>query len=170
MYRNAASGLVLLVLSLGYYMAADAMPASILDTTVPSSAFPKLLAIAGAILSVALIVQNILVVATHGQIAQEEEEPAGDRWFAHKRALGLLAIVVAFILALETIGYPLAVGLLILAVSRYQGYPLSLTSVLVAVGGGLFFWLFFMVFLGIHMPLGIFSRIFASAETFLPFA
>jgi hypothetical protein len=161
MFTNAASGLFLLILSAGYYFAADAMPSSILDTTVTSSAFPKMLALAGGFLSIALIVQNFVAVAAAGRsaAAKEPEEGGGANWSAHRRALGLLAIVLCFVLALEVVGYPVAIGLLILAVSVYQGYPLSKLSVAVAIGGGLFFWLFFMVLLGIHMPLGIWTKL-----------
>jgi hypothetical protein len=167
MFTNAASGLFLLILSAGYYFAADAMPSSILDTTVPSSAFPKLLALAGGFLSIALIVQNFVAVAAAGRgapakgPAKEPEEGGLNNWSAHRSALGLLAIVLCFVLALEVVGYPVAIGLLILAVSVYQGYPLSKLSVAVAIGGGLFFWLFFMVLLGIHMPLGIWTKLAA---------
>jgi hypothetical protein len=170
MFKNAGAGALLLALSIGYYMSADAMPSSILDTTVTSSAFPKLLAILGAILSLVLIAENIFKVAIAGRSASvASEEPQESFWNQHKRALGLLAIVALFILAVEVVGYPLSIGLLILAVSVYQGYPLSLTSVAVAVGGGLFFWLFFMVLLGIHMPLGIFGKIFAGLPPLLSF-
>lgn len=170
MFKNAGAGAVLLVLSLGYYMAADAMPSSILDTTVPSSAFPKLLAILGAVLSAALIVQNIFVVATAGRPAADPDEPQESFWQQHRRAVGLLAIVAAFIAALEIVGYPVSIGLLILGVSVYQGYPLSWLSVGVAVLGALFFWLFFMVLLGIHMPLGIVGKLFAGTGPHFPFA
>jgi|LNFM01.1.fsa_nt_gb hypothetical protein len=172
MFANAISGLVLLCLSVGYYLTADAMPSSILDTTVTSAAFPKLLAIAGGLLSSALIIQNLVSWRLSARPASasspDPDVPDIFNWTAHRRALGLLGIVTIFIIALEVVGYPAAIGLLILAVSVYQGYRLSLLSVAVAVGGALFFWLFFMVFLGIHMPLGIFSRF--AASHFLPFA
>jgi hypothetical protein len=173
MLANLVSGSVLLVLSIAYYVSAAAMPPSILDTTVPSSAFPKLLALCGAVLSVALIGQalysaGLAKARPSGAVPEERKEP-GRLWFEHKRALGLLGIVLLFVLALELVGYPVAIGLLILAVSRYGGYPLSAMSVAVAIGGGLFFWLFFMVLLGIHMPLGLWSRLFAAAHG-LPFA
>jgi putative tricarboxylic transport membrane protein len=170
MFKNAGAGAVLLVLSLGYYMAADAMPTSILDTTVPSSAFPKLLAILGAVLSATLIVQNIVTVATAGRPAADPDEPQLSFWEQHRRALGLLAIVGAFIVALEIVGYPVSIGLLILTISVYQGYPLSPMSAGIAILGGLFFWLFFMVLLGIHMPLGIVGKLFAGAGLHFPFA
>jgi putative tricarboxylic transport membrane protein len=172
MLANLISGGVLLALCIAYYLSAAAMPPSILDTTVPSSAFPKVLAICGALLSVALIGQALfsasLAKPRPADTLPAPKEP-GRLWYEHKRALGLLGIVLLFVLALEIVGYPVAIGLLILAVSRYGGYPLSAMSLAVAVGGGLFFWLFFMVLLGIHMPLGFWSRLFAAAQG-LPFA
>ncbi len=156
MVTNVISGLVLFALSVGYYLAADAMPTSILDTMVPSSAFPKLLACAGMLFSAALIAQSFVAwrfVGVRSSDGGEFVEPI--EWHRHVKAFGLLAISLLFILALETIGYPLAIGLLILVVSRYQGYPISATSIGVAVIGAFAFWLFFVAFLGIHMPLGI---------------
>lgn len=170
MFKNAGAGAVLLVLSIGYYMSANAMPSSILDTTVTSSAFPKLLSILGAVLSLALIAENFFKVALAGRSAAASEEPQESFWQQHRRALGLLAIVLLFVLALEVVGYPVSIGLLILAVSLFQGYPLSLTSAAVAIAGGLLFWLFFMVLLGIHMPLGIFGKLFAGGQLHFPFA
>ena len=161
MFTNAIAGLVLLALSVGYYLAADAMPASFLDTTVTSAAFPKFLAIGGGFLSVALIVQNLAawrLVRKSASPSDEVEHPELFNWTAHRRAVGLLAIVAAFVVAIEFVGYPVAIGLLILSVSVYQGYRFSWVPVAVAVAGGLLFWLFFMVLLGVHMPLGIFSQ------------
>jgi hypothetical protein len=43
-------------------------------------------------------------------------------------------------------------------------------SVGVALMGGLLFWLFFMVLLGIHMPLGIFGKIVAGGHLHFPIA
>lgn len=162
--KNIASGIFLLALSVGYYLTAAGMPTSILDTTVNSAAFPKLLGIAGAVFSLILIVQGVLayrVSANEAPLEDTYEEPPELRWRPHQRAFGLLIIVCLFIVALELVGYPTAIAALILAVSIYQGIPLSWVSVAVALGGGVFFWLFFMVFLGIHMPLGIWSYLAA---------
>jgi len=162
--KNIASGIFLLALSVGYYLAAAKMPTSILDTTVTSAAFPRLLGIAGAIFSLVLIVQGLLAYrasANGAPLEDDIEEPADIRWRPHLRALGLLVIVCLFIVALEVVGYPTAVAALILAVSIYGGYPFSWTSAAVSIGGGVFFWLFFMVFLGIHMPLGIWGYVAA---------
>jgi cell division protein FtsW (lipid II flippase) len=171
MLKNIVAGTVLLVLSVGYYLAAARMPTSILDTSVNSAAFPKLLGIAGAVFSLALIMQGLLAYRSAPATAPGPDAHEASRsatWQPHLRALGLLAIVCLFVLALKILGYPVAVALLILAVSVYQGSPLSWVSIAVAVGGALCFWLFFMVFLGIHMPLGIWSRAAALLAPALP--
>lgn len=168
MLKNIAAGTALLALSVGYYLVAAHMPTSILDTTVNSAAFPKLLGIAGAAFSLALIVQGLLAYRSEPATAPGSDAPRSVNWQPHLRALGLLAIVCLFVLALKILGYPVAVALLILAVSVYQGSPLSWTSIAVAIGGALFFWLFFMVFLGIHMPLGLWGRALALLAPALP--
>jgi hypothetical protein len=154
--KDIAAGIVLAALSAGYYWIAAEMPTSILDTAVNSAAFPKLLGVAGGALSLLLIGQAL---ARRLRVVDTPAEMEEQNWRPHLRALGLLGIVCLFILALEVIGYPMAVGALILAVSVYHGYPLSRLSVAVAVGGGLGFWLFFMVLLGIHLPLGLWSHL-----------
>lgn len=162
MIGNLISGGVLFALSTGYYLAAAAMPTSILDTTVNSAAFPKLLGMAGMLFSIALVVQSLLTrraSPVEEPPNADEPERADEKWRPHLRALGLLIIIGLFIVALELVGYPVAVAALILAVSIYQGYPPSWASVVIAAAGGLMFWLFFMVFLGIHLPLGIWSRL-----------
>lgn len=172
MIGNVISGAVLFALSAVYYLTAAKMPKSILDTTVNSAAFPKLLGIAGMLFSAALIAQSLLArrqAPADGIPPARDEETAAEKWRPHLRALGLLVITCLFIVALELVGYPVAVAGLILAVSVYQGYPLSWLSVAVAVAGGLAFWLFFMVFLGIHLPLGLWSRLGALVP-FLPLA
>jgi putative tricarboxylic transport membrane protein len=157
MIRDVAAGLVLLALSVAYYLAADAMPRSILDTTVNSSAFPKLLAVAGALFSIALIAQG----AASGLMARRGGAAARTPLWSpqNRRALGLLAVIAAFVAAFEWVGYPAAVALVILAISRYQGHPLSKTSLAVAIGGALLFWAFFVLFLKVRMPVGFWRHL-----------
>jgi len=174
MLVNMLSGAVLLALSIGYYLVADAMPSSILDTTVTSAAFPKLIAIAGGFFSLLLIVQSLLTMRALPAIGDEAEEmedrqPAAELWCQHGRALGLILIIAGFVLAIEIVGYGIAVALLVFTVSLYQRYPLSVTSVGVSILSGVLFWLFFVVMLGVHMPSGMWNPL-AHLPFTLPFA
>lgn len=159
MIRDLVSGGVLFVLSVGYYVTATQFPVSALDTSVTASAFPEMIGILGACLSAALVVQSLwrlnAVRAAPG--AEEVIDPLQD-WAAHRAALGLLVIIALFLVALGTLGYPVALACLIFAVVTYQGIPVGWKSVSVAIGGAIFFWLFFVQFLGIHMPEGFWQR------------
>ena len=53
------------------------------------------------------------------------------------------------------LGYPLALVLLLLAVSLYEGAKPSWRMYAVALGGAAFFWLLFDVVLGVRQPEGL---------------
>lgn len=163
MIKDIASGCVLLALSLGYYYTATGFTKSALDTSVSASAFPEMIGMIGAFFSVLLIAQGLWRMSTrHAVVAGSVDEIDDDGlkdWAKHKAALGLLGIVVVFFLALATLGYPVALACLIFAVATYQGIPVSWKTAFIAVCGALLFWLFFVHFLGIHMPAGIWDRL-----------
>jgi hypothetical protein len=165
MLRDAAAGIVLLALSVGYYSVAQSMPTSILDTSVSSAAFPKLIGIAGALLSLALIGQSLAFRWLSHTSAFGQEKEQHEDWGAHRSALGLLFIVSMFVLLLPFLGYPAAIASLIFAVSLYQGYPLSWVSFAVSIAGGFLFWLFFSVFVGLSLPPGIWRHLSALSFT-----
>jgi putative tricarboxylic transport membrane protein len=162
MLKDIISGGVLLALSVGYYVTATRFPTSALDTSVSASAFPELIGMIGAFFSLLLIGQALWRASAQRIAAatprdEEAHSPLAD-WDTHRAALGLLVIVALYLLALGTLGYPVALAGLIFAVATYQGIPLSWRSVAVSIGGALLFWLFFVQFLGIHMPVGFWDR------------
>jgi len=162
MIKDIASGSVLLVLSLGYYFTATGFTRSALDTSVSASAFPELIGMIGAAFSVLLIAQGLWRASQRTVVAGPTDDIDDDGlndWARHRAALGLLGIVIAFFLALATLGYPVALVCLIFAVATYQGIPVSWKTALVAVCGAVLFWLFFVHLLGIHMPEGIWERL-----------
>ena len=162
MLKDIISGGVLFTLSVGYYVTATHFPTSALDTSVTASAFPELIGMIGAFFSLLLIAQAVWRAsaqqATAG--AKDDEGPSAlADWPKHRAALGLLVIVALFLLALGTFGYPMALAFLIFAVVTYQGIPLTWKSVTASICGALLFWLFFVQFLGIHMPVGFWERL-----------
>lgn len=159
MIRDVISGGVLFALSAGYYVTATQFPVSALDTTVTASAFPEMIGVLGAGLSAALVAQAIwrLTRARAADDAEDVVDPLQDR-SAHRAALGLLAIIALFLIALGSLGYPLALACMIFAVATSQGIPIGWKSAAFAIGGAAFFWLFFVQFLGIHMPVGFWQR------------
>lgn len=164
MLKDIISGGVLLALSVGYYITATQFPTSALDTSVSASAFPELIGMVGAFFSVLLIAQALWrasaqrVAAGSGTARQDEGTSALADWDMHRAALGLAVIVALFLFAFGSLGYPVALACLIFAVVTYQGIPVSWKSVAAAICGALLFWLFFVEFLGIHMPAGFWER------------
>ena len=72
------------------------------------------------------------------------------------RALGLLGIGALYILVVQILGYFPTIALLIGAVALYEGMRPSWRLVAVALGGAVFFWLLFVMVLGIRQPTGLF--------------
>jgi hypothetical protein len=64
-------------------------------------------------------------------------------------------IGVGYILAVPWLGYPISIALVILAATAAQGGRLGGRAAVVAVCGALFFWLLFVVLLGIPQPSGV---------------
>lgn len=162
MLKDIISGGVLLALSVGYYVTATKFPTSALDTSVSSSAFPELIGMIGAVFSLLLITQAVWRASARRVAAvapaDEEHDPLTD-WAKHRAAFGLLVLVALFLVALGTLGYPVALACLIFAVVTYQGIPITWKSITAAIVGALLFWLFFVQFLGIHMPVGFWERV-----------
>lgn len=163
--RDVLAGVALLAASIGYYVMATGIPVTMIDTTVNSSALPKMLGIAGAGLSLILIAQTLwrqwrasaAARATAGATA-----PAA--WLQHRRALGILIIVVAYTALLNILGYLVSIALLLGATAYYQARfyrNVSSMPVLigVAVGGALLFWAIFDQLLGIRMPDGLWRHL-----------
>jgi hypothetical protein len=160
--RDLVAGVVVLVASLGYYVMAMGIPLSLLDTTVNSSVVPKMLGIAGMGLSAVLIVQELLRQWRHSRAvaAPKPAVPGPGTWLQHKRALGILIIVVAYTLLLDPLGYFVSMALMLAATSYYQAhFYRSVSSMPVMLGlplaGALVFWAVFDQLLGIRMPDGL---------------
>lgn len=70
------------------------------------------------------------------------------------RAAGMLAIGVGYLLVVDTIGYPVAIALLVCAVALYQGAAAGFRLALIGICGALGLWSLFSQVLGVHMPRG----------------
>ncbi|MBU4530332.1 MAG: tripartite tricarboxylate transporter TctB family protein [Alphaproteobacteria bacterium] len=70
---------------------------------------------------------------------------------------GLLAIGICYIAGVSTLGYPLAIALLLAAVALYQGARPGLHIAAIGIGGAAFLWAVFVLVLGVSMPMGLFA-------------
>ncbi len=159
--RDTWIGVAMLLLAVVYWLEADKIRISPLDGPVGASGLPKALAYALGALALILIIRSVAGALASQKTAVaakvEEQPPAAVR--PHFRAVGLLAIGVGYLLLVSWLGYAVTIAALLLAVSLYIGAEFTLRTMLIAVGGGLVYYLLFVQFLGIPLPTG---KIFSS--------
>jgi hypothetical protein len=131
---------------------ASELPTSLIDTTISSSAMPKLLAISCGLLSSVLIVQGLLArrAAHPAQTAPATKEASLNHW----RTAGLFLILVGYVALLPYAGYALSIAVLLFVVAWYRGGTFSLHTLAFAVVGAAVFYVLFVVLLNVRMPAG----------------
>lgn len=146
--RDTGLGLLALALAGGYYAGATQIQASLLADAVGADGVPKVLAVGMGLVGAALVLRG-----------QWRPAPADDEAVStshHLRALALLGILVAYLLAIPWLGYPIAVAMLLAVVSWFAGTRPGLAWAATAIVGAGLFWLMFTRLLGIPMPTGFF--------------
>lgn len=141
--RDIALGLAALVLAGAYWALAVDLPISLLSDAVGPGGVPVAVAMLMAVAGVVLILRSL--------VGAPREAPPSP---AHGRAAGLLALLVAYVLAVPFIGYPLALGLLVGAIALYAGARPGLGLAAFAVGIGALFWFGFVRVMGLPFPAG----------------
>jgi len=149
-------GLVVLGVSAGYLHAASQIPESLLADGVGASGVPTALGWAMAALGLILCARSLLARAP-GKIAaipadEDKETPAGMR--PHLLALGLLAILAAYVVITPYLGYVGSTALLVGAVARFSGAAFGRNLLIIAIAGALGLWLLFDPLLSIPLPVG----------------
>jgi len=148
MRKDLVSSAILLCIAAAYYALSTGIPSSTLEDSVGPRGLPVVLAALLAMVAIAIGVR----AAVTAPVVAEEAKDAEASW---PRALGMLLIGVLYIPFADLVGYWLALFLLLLAVSLYEGLKLSWRMLAVAVGGAAFFFLLFDVVLGIRVPEGL---------------
>ena len=142
---DLALGLAVLVLSAAYLEGAARIPESLLSDAVGAAGLPRAVGWATGVVGALLCVRSVLAAP-----GTRREPPIA--WKAHLRALGLLAILCAYVLLAPWLGYAAATGLLIAAGAAYAGAARNRNLVLIPLLASLLFWLLFVVAFGIPMP------------------
>lgn len=154
MNRDLAFGSVTLALSAAYYWMAVAIPESRLADAVGPQGLPTTYAIFLAALSLIVMIRAL----ARPRPDARPLETAGTSQPGHRRVLwrvaGMLAMGIVYILVVPWLGYMFSIAALILATTYYQGGALSPRVAGVALCGGVFFWLLFVVMMGISQPPG----------------
>ena len=144
---DLAFGGATLVVSVAYYQMTTSVPVSQLADAIGPQGLPRVYTLILTALSLILIINAL-------KVPSGSHSPT-DR-IRSLRALGMLAIGVAYVVLAPWLGYLLAISGLILATTYYQGGTVGRQAALVAAGGGVFFWLLFVVLMGIPQPPGFF--------------
>jgi len=154
--RDFWIGLVTLGFATLYWLEAAKIRISPLDGPVGASGLPKVLAYALGVLSILLIARAVLAKMRPlpGPNEAIEAQTWAEQMRPHLRAIGMLALGVAYLLVIPTFGYALSIMALLLAVSLYIGSGLNLRTVAVAIFGAVFFHVLFVEFLDIPLPSG----------------
>lgn len=139
---DLALGAGALALAGAYGAMATAIPVSLLSDAVGPGGVPLMIAALLAGSGAVLILRTALV-------GPGEAKPQPD----HRRAAGLLGLLLLYLLAVPLLGYPLALGLLAAAVAWFGG---ARGRGVIAFAGGIsvLFWVAFVRVLGIPFPTG----------------
>jgi hypothetical protein len=147
--RDTILGIAALAVAGAYYAEATRIPQSLLADAVGADGVPRIIAIGMAASGLALAVRGVW----QGAAADTDDGPPN----ALARAAGLLAILIAYLVIVPVVGYPIAVTALIAASAHYAGARADVTLAATAIAGAAVFWLTFKWLLGIQLPVGILS-------------
>jgi putative tricarboxylic transport membrane protein len=163
MKTDLIGGLVLLALAAAYFAATETIPSSMLDDDFGPRGLPVYLAALLGVLALLLIVRALVGLRAQraqarlntGAAANDEEEAGDDYTASLGRAFGFLLIGAGYLLLLPILGYPVAIAVAIAVIALYEGAARNWRIPVVAIGGGLGFWLLFNGLLGVAQPMGV---------------
>lgn len=171
MRRNLVTGIGALAIGAGYLAMAYQLRASALADAVGPAGLPKILGFVMVALGAILCVQDLLqlrkarseslaVVAPNGTVeAEPEDEGQGMTLGGLAKAGGFLAIAVAYLLVIRTVGYPIAIGALLIVLTLYGGIKPTWRVFAIGIAGAVVFWVLFVEILALPLPAGILSGI-----------
>jgi putative tricarboxylic transport membrane protein len=134
---------------------------SLLSDAVGAGGVPQGVGIVMALAAVALFAKSFFGGAGRAATVEPQDKTRGERdgktpsgWGAAKRTVGLVAILAAYGLLLPWLGYPLSIGLLVLASGWLAGAPFKAPLLMCAVAAGPVLWAIFDWALRVRMPVG----------------
>jgi hypothetical protein len=156
MRSDVIIGIALVALFGGYFAMAEALPTSLMDTSVTSADTPKLIAVAGVGLSILLILQAAFTwylgkAPSSGEDAPDDGTIPGH----HGRAFAMLAFGAGFVLLLPYLGYAVSLALLFATVAAFRAGAMSWKIAAFAVITAIAFQLIFGELLNVRVPAGI---------------
>ncbi|RUM96988.1 hypothetical protein EET67_15745 [Pseudaminobacter arsenicus] len=166
MTRELVGGVLAILLGAGYLAMALQIQPSSLDDAIGPAGLPRVLGTAMVLLGIVLSVQALLaerrrrrsLAAGKAADTAAEDDEAGEiergGLGGIARAGGLLAIGIGYLLIVRTAGYVPAVAALIIAAALYGGAALTWRVFAIGIAGAVFYYLLFVLVLGIPLPAG----------------
>jgi putative tricarboxylic transport membrane protein len=170
MTRELVGGLLAILIGGGYFAMALQIRASALADAVGPAGLPKALGLLMIFLGIVLSAQALLSGRRKASPRPAEPAPAVDAdaddeiqrgdFAGIARAGGLLAIGIAYLLIVRTVGYVPAIAALIIAAALYGGAALSWRVFAIGIAGAVFYYALFVLVLGIPLPASHFISLF----------
>lgn len=152
MTRDLTCSAILLIISASYYSLASGIGRSALADEVGPAGLPVLYAVLLATLALALAAKAILRPLLLRAAADTVAKDAPSLSFVLRRAAGVFAIGVGYLLIVPLAGYFVTLILVIAAMALFYGERASARLAATAVAGAAVFWALFVWLLGIPMP------------------
>jgi hypothetical protein len=150
MVRDLTCSAALLIIAASYYALASGIGRSALADEVGPAGLPVLYAAVLAVLALALAAKALLRPSLFPAPDATGAKPALP--FILRRAAGVAAIGIGYLLIVPLAGYFLTLAMTIAATALYFGERISARLAVIAITGAATFWALFVWLLGIPMP------------------
>jgi putative tricarboxylic transport membrane protein len=156
-HTDRLTGILGIAVSSMYVYQASLIEDSLLADAVGVAGVPTAIGYLMLAASMCLFLKSWLKTKQKSEVSEEETEPGGSE-HPHWKALGLLALLAAFVAIVPVLGFVVSIGLFVAAVAYYAGARDAKTLMWCALLTGPMLWLSFDYALEIHLPTGMWSQ------------
>jgi putative tricarboxylic transport membrane protein len=160
---NLLAALAGIALSLAYIWQARSIEDSLLADEVGAGGVPTGVGLVLLAASLGLFIKSLLswfkAAPGEPELVQEPAQTEDHAPHPHRKAFGLLAILGCYVALLPWLGYVVAIGLLAVAVVRFDGVRINRTLLVFALAIGPILWFVFSYLLQVRMPAGLWSSL-----------
>jgi len=156
-HTDRLTGILGIAVSSMYVYQASLIEDSLLADAVGVAGVPTAIGYLMLAASMCLFLKSWWKTKQKAAVSEEETEPGGSE-HPHWKALGLLALLAAFVAIVPVLGFVVSIGLFVAAVAYYAGARDAKTLMWCALLTGPMLWLSFDYALEIHLPTGMWSQ------------
>lgn len=156
-HTDRLTGILGIAVSSMYVYQASLIEDSLLADAVGVAGVPTAIGYLMLAASMCLFLKSWLKTKQKAEVSEEETEPGGSE-HPHWKAVGLLALLAAFVAIVPVLGFVVSIGLFVAAVAYYAGARDAKTLMWCALLTGPMLWLSFDYALEIHLPTGMWSQ------------